>query len=119
MSGGDGIYTPTVVGVRSAYCAGADPIWTESAGTTPYRTQADMEQEFDRWLAEHDHAVRTRWEMTRKPDPIIIENIQGEPAAVWMLRQRAEAWDEGYGKGQEDWTFIERDRTTNPYREQS
>lgn len=108
-------YTPTVVGVRAAYLAGADPVFSEDGRRTDYRTQTMLGFEFDRWLAEHDHAVLTRWEMTRKPDPIVIENIQGEPAAAWLARTKADVWDEAVlAASVETGAAL---AVTNPYRE--
>jgi hypothetical protein len=74
---------------------------------------------FDRWLAAHDHEVRTQWEMRRKADPIIIENIQGEPAMEWMRKDREQVWDEGWNHGLSDAQRSDGVVTTNPYRSES
>lgn len=66
------------------------------------------------WLAEHDHEVRTQWEMLRKPDPFIVENIEGEAAGAFLKRAKAEAWEEGYREGRDDEAHGYEPQT-NPY----
>lgn len=43
--------------------------------------------QFDAWLYEHDREVLIDYEKKRKPDPVIIENIQGEPAREWLAKR--------------------------------
>ena len=55
---------------------------------------------FSEWLAEHDRAVLIRYEERRKPNPVHIDNIDGQSAKDWLTehdREVAEAaWDEGH-----------------------
>lgn len=67
------------------------------------------------WLAEHDHEVRTQWEMLRKPDPFVVENIEGEAAGAFLKRAKADAWDEGFRAGH-DAGVLDEDRPANPHR---
>jgi hypothetical protein len=46
--------------------------------------------EFERWLATHDQEVLVEYEGRRKPEPIHIDNIDGQNAAEWLATHDAE-----------------------------
>lgn len=51
--------------------------------------------EFERWLAAHDHEVMVDYEKRRKPDPIHIDNIDGQRADQWLATHDAEQREAG------------------------
>lgn len=108
-------YTPTTEQVRERFVDGFPmDTWATSRATCG--------AQFDRWLAEHDHAVLVEYEKRRKPDPIHIDNIDSLHAATWLAEHdaevKAQAWDEGKDAEREfqnrprgEWWLVE-----NPYR---
>lgn len=44
--------------------------------------------EFDVWLEEHDQKVREQYEALRKPEPMTIQNINMQPASVWLIAEK-------------------------------
>lgn len=69
------------------------------------RNNPDAADEWDRWLAEHDDAVRLEYEKRRSATPVVIENIQGTPADQWLAEHDAQvlrdAADEVEASGRE------------------
>lgn len=92
--------------------------WTgDSAGHTEhvgdvvlalYGSQPTEEQA----LAEHDRQVIADYEARRKADPIVIENIDGQTASVWVGKIRREAVTEAA-----DWleVFLSGGAHESPY----
>ena len=73
------------------------------------------------WLAAHDHEVRVAYEELRKPNPILIQNIDSQHAGAWLAAHdrevAAKAWDEGLGAGRDRWMDHREfgDPPVNPY----
>jgi hypothetical protein len=90
---------------------------------TGYEPTPDETALFSQWLTVHDHHVlRRHYETVQALPPVILENIQGEPAAEWLAKHdrevAAKAWDEGYREGHADEAQdYEFGSATNPYRE--
>lgn len=69
---------PTTSQVRNAYA-------TAPMATDPRPVAAE---EFDAWLEDHDQKVRTEYEKRRAPGPIKIQNIDSQPANVWLIAEK-------------------------------
>ena len=74
-------YTPTTEKVKRAYSGLHEKNYYDF-------TFMQREENFDRWLADHDALIR------------------------------AEAWDEGWNAGVDDANFGPRPKTSNPYRKE-
>lgn len=112
-------HTPSMFTIRSVF----SDYWTGEAIPSNHPDRERFRAEFDRGLAAHDHEVRVEWEKRRRPDPLLIENIDGIAAGRWLAehdREVAEkAWDEGRDAHRDDVAWVAqgvRGETVNPYR---
>lgn len=80
-------YTPTVEDVRDEWCYGIQDVDMDGHVVVSFR---EAGEQFDRWLAEHDHQVRVEYESLRNPSPILIENVDSQPAGAWLAEHDAQ-----------------------------